>query len=225
MVDFGADERSLAEGWSAAVGAAAAAGRPGDTWSRWPAREQDASAPPLTDWRGFHIELRGAALAATRTGAPLSLLMLEPGGLCRSVRQGNTDLAVERIGALADLIRSAVGGRGALARYAEERLAVIMRETDLCGAIAGAERIGQSLTAPGNGTGAVPGCSVPAIGVAQYHDDESLGDLIQRAAEALGRAKAEHSLVAVADRRLRPRPARPLCLAGANPCRCGWCSG
>jgi GGDEF domain-containing protein len=225
MVDFGADERSLAEGWSAAVGAAAAAGRPGDTWSRWPAREQDASAPPLTDWRGFHIELRGAALAATRTGAPLSLLMLEPGGLCRSVRQGNTDLAVERIGALADLIRSAVGGRGALARYAEERLAVIMRETDLCGAIAGAERIGQSLTAPGNGTGAVPGCSVPAIGVAQYHDDESLGDLIQRAAEALGRAKAEHSLVAVADRRLRPRPARPLCLAGADPCRCGWCSG
>jgi GGDEF domain-containing protein len=225
MVDFGADERSLAEGWSAAVEPAAAAGRPSDAWSRWPAREQDACALSVTDWRGFHTELRGAALAATQTGAPLSLLMLEPGGLCRNACQAGADLAAERIGALADLIRSAVGGRGALARYAEERLAVIMRETDLCGAIAGAERIGQSLASPPGGAGGEIGLPVPAIGVAQYHDDESLGDLIQRAAEALGRAKAERSLVAVADRRLRRHPARPLCVAAASLCQCGWCGG
>jgi PleD family two-component response regulator len=188
-------------------------------------REQGASGLPVTDWRGFHTELRGAALAATQSGAPLSLLMLEPGGLCRSAHQGGAELAAEWIGVLADLIRSTVGGRGALARYAEERLAVIMRETDLSGAIAGAERIGQSLTVPGSATGGELGGSAPAIGVAQYHDDESLGDLIQRAAEALGRARAERSLVAVADRRLRPRPARRLCLAGAGLCRCGWCGG
>jgi Diguanylate cyclase, GGDEF domain len=191
---------------------------------RAPARERGVSDPPVTDWRGFHSELRGAALAATQTGAPLSLLMLEPGGRCRAL-EGGAELAAEWIGGLAGLIRSAVGGRGALARYAEERLAVIMRETDLRGAIAGAERIGQSLTLPGSATGGEFGCSAPAIGVAQYHDDESLGDLIQRAAEALGRAKAERSLVAVADRRLRPRPARRLCLAGASLCQCGWCGG
>jgi GGDEF domain-containing protein len=224
MVDFGADERSPAEGCSA-VEAAAAAGRLSDAWSRLPAREQGASGLAVTDWRGFHSELRGAALVATQTGAPLSLLMLEPGGCCRSALQGGAELAAEWMGGLAGLVRSAVGGRGALARYAEERLAVIMRETDLRGAIAGAERIGQSLTLPGSATGGEFGCSAPAIGVAQYHDDESLGDLIQRAAEALGRAKAEHSLVAVADQRLRPRPARRLCLAGASLCRCGWCGG
>jgi GGDEF domain-containing protein len=225
MVDSCPDERSPAEGLSAALEASAAAGRLSEPRSRSPVREHGASGPAVTDWREFHTELRGAALAATQTGAPLSLLMLEPGGLCRSARQGGADPAAERICALADLIGSAVGGRGALARYAEERLAVIMRETDLRGAIAGAERIGQSLAGLGSGADGELGVSVPAIGVAQFDDDESLGDLIQRAAEALGRAKAERSLVAVADRRLRRHPARPLCVAAASLCQCGWCGG
>jgi PleD family two-component response regulator len=224
IADLRADDRSLPQGAPEIPGASAGSGALlRDVRSRAPAREHGAS-DPVTDWRGFHAELRGAALAATQTGAPLSLLMLEPGGLCRSARQGG-DVAAEWIGVLADLITSALGQRGALARYAEERLAVIMRETDLCGAIVEAERIGQSLASPGVGAGGEAGLPVPAIGVAQFHDDESLGDLIQRAADALGRAKAEHSLVAVADRRVRPRPTRPLCLAGAHACQCSLCSG
>ena len=44
-------------------------------------------ACPLMDWRGFHTELQRAAIAATQTGAPLSLLMLELGRF----RSGSTE--------------------------------------------------------------------------------------------------------------------------------------
>jgi Diguanylate cyclase, GGDEF domain len=219
IADLRADDRSLPQGAPEIPGTLASGALMRDARSRASAREHGAS-DPVTDWWEFHAELRAAALEATQTGAPLSLLMLEPGGLCRSA-----DIAAKRIAVFADLITSALGQRGALARYAEERLAVIMRETDLCGAIVEAERIGQSLASPGLGAGGEAGLPVPAIGVAQFHDDESLGDLIQRAADALGRAKAEHSLVAVADRHVRRRPARPLCLAGARACQCGLCGG
>jgi GGDEF domain-containing protein len=224
IADLRADDRSLPQGAPEIPGASASGALMRDARSRAPAHEHGAS-DPVTDWWGFHAELRAAALEATQTGAPLSLLMLEPGGLCRSAREGGGDVAAKRIALFADLITSALGERGALARYAEERLAVIMRETDLCGAIVEAERIGQSLASPGIGAGGEAGLPVPAIGVAQFHDDESLGDLIQRAADALGQAKAEHSLVAVADRHVRRRPARPLCLAGAHACECGMCGG
>jgi GGDEF domain-containing protein len=188
------------------------------------AHEREPNDAPVIDWRGFHTELRGAAVAATQTGAPLSLLMLELAGLTRIAGQASANVVAERLGALADLIRRAVGGQGALAHYAEERLAVIMKETDLCAAIAGAERIGQSLASPGGDTGEVA-LRVPAIGIAQFHDDESLGDLIQRAADALGRAKAERSLVAVAGRGAHRSTDRALCRADPAICSGELCGG
>jgi PleD family two-component response regulator len=183
----------------------------------------EGTSAPVTDWRGFHSELRRAAVAATQTGAPLSLLMLELAGPMRIARQAGAGVVAERIRVLAGLIRSAIGERGALARYAEERLALIMMETDLGGAVAGAERIGQSLACPGGGGAGRIGLRVPAIGVAQFHDDESLGDLIQRAAGALGRARSERALVVVADRGVRQRPGRARCDAGERACVCGLC--
>ena len=154
----------------------------------------------VIDWRSFHSELRRAAVVATETGAPLSLLMLQLAGLAGIAQQGGTAALAERMRVLAGLIRGAIGQRGALAHYAEARLALIMMETDLGDAVAGAERIGQSLTCPNSGGAGRIGLRVPAIGVAQFHDDESLGDLIQRAAGALGRAKIERIPIAVADR-------------------------
>jgi PleD family two-component response regulator len=178
-------------------------------------------ASPVTDWRGFHNELRRAALAATQTGAPLSLLMLQLAGLPGIACRCGSEAMAERMQALAGLIRSVVGERGALAHYAEARLALIMMETDLGDAVAGAEQIGQRLACPG-GADRI-GLQVPAIGVAQFHDDESLGDLIQRAAGALGRAKIEHIPVAVAGA-ARQRPVRTPCPADAAACRCDLCA-
>jgi GGDEF domain-containing protein len=180
----------------------------------------EGASAPVTDWRGFHDELRRAAVAATQTGAPLSLLMLQLTGIAR---QGGSAAMAERMQALAGLIRGAVGERSALAHYAEARLALIMMETDLGDAVAGAERIGQSLACPSSGSAGKIGLRVPAIGIAQFQDDESLGDLIQRAAGALGRAKIERIPVAVADgARQRPVPAP----SDTDPraCRCGLCA-
>lgn len=143
------------------------------------------------DWRGFHLALRCAALSATQSGAPLSLLMLE---LAFAPQPAGADR-------LAGAIAAALGHGNILARYAEQRFAVIMMETDLGAAVSCAERIGRSLSSCG-----FSGLAPSGIGVAQFRDDEALGQLIERAAEALGRARSAESLIAVAcDRVRRPR--------------------
>jgi GGDEF domain-containing protein len=187
-------------------------------------RAHEGASVPVTDWRGFHTELRRAAVAATQTGAPLSLLMLQLAGLAGVAQQGGTVAMADRMRALAGLIRGAVGERSALAHYAEARLALIMTESDLSDAVAGAERIAQSLACPSSGAAGKIGLQVPAIGIAQFHDDESLGDLIQRAAGALGRAKIDRIPVAVADRMMRQRPAGTHSDPDAPACRCRLCA-
>ena len=99
---------------------------------------------------------------------------------------------------------AADAGRGvALARYAEERLAVIMRETGLGDAIVRAERIGRSLC-----SGDADALARPAIGVAQFRDDEALGHLIERAEDALDRARSDGALFVVAGHRARSASGR-----------------
>lgn len=141
----------------------------------------DAAPPPIADWRGFHEALRRAAIAATRGGTPLALLMVE----------------VPEV-ALAALIRiaGAVGEEDALARYGSERLAIVMAETDLAAALARAERLGLALRGQG------------AIGVAQFHDEEALGHLIERAQAALAQARAEQKPAVALARALPERPLR-----------------
>lgn len=148
----------------------------------------------------------------------MSLLMLE----LPSPTPGDHEGPAEPLDALAGMIRTAVGEHGALARYADRRLAVILAETDLPAAIARAERIGHTRSSRDATAGDVTP-AVPAIGVAQFHDDESLNHLIERVAEALARARAERTLIAVADRRVRRRPARPLCAMAEGACLCGLC--
>ena len=173
-------------------------------------RPGTAPAPRLMDWRGFHSELQRAAVAATQTGAPLSLLMLELVGSGRSGERRGAEPGTP-IGGLAGLVRAAVGERGFLARYAAERLAVILIDTDLDAAIRRAESIARSLSAPRRGAAGEVGLEAsPAIGIAQFRDDESLGHLIQRTADALRGAKIERGLAVVADRGARERPTRPL---------------
>jgi GGDEF domain-containing protein len=164
---------------------------------------------PLMEWRGFHTELQKAAVAATQTGAPLSLLMLELVSSDRIGEPPGCEIAAELTDRLTGLVKAAIGARGCLARYAAGRLAVIMIDTDLDGAIGRAEHIARSLCTPRRGEtrGAGPELS-PAIGIAQFRDDESLGHLIQRTAAALGRARSGRGVVAD---RGKERPACPGC--------------
>ena len=199
--------------------------------SRHPRREissapwvQDAREPIVIDWHGFHIALRRAALAATQSGAPLSLLMLELAPGSDEPASDGPPIA-HHIEALAGVIATGLDDGNALARYGEERLAVILMEADLGKAIEEAERIGRSIE-PGD-------CDHPpasaVIGVAEFRDDESLGHLIERVTDAVGRARSDGRRVAVAEHRLRRRPwhaargADATCPCGldASPCACG----
>lgn len=167
-------------------------------------RAQGASDAAVIDWRGFHDALRRAALSATQRGTPLSLLMLELPGRVRDERPAGTEPAPAPIHALAGLIAAEAGEGSALARYAAERLAVILMATGLGEAIVCAERIGRSLC---SADPAAP--ARPAIGVAEFHDDEALGHLIERAEAALDRARCDGTLIAVAGRRARSATTRP----------------
>jgi len=160
-------------------------------------------------WRDFHSELQRAAAAAVQTGAPLSLLMVDRVGPGEPSEAGGS---AEPAGALAGLIRAAIGERGVLARYTERQLAIIMIETDLCDALAGAERIGRGLSSRRYGPAGAANLEVSAaIGIAQFKDDEPLGHLIQRASDALGQARTEGGAAVVVDRGLKARPGRASC--------------
>jgi hypothetical protein len=181
VADLCADDRSPVEDASRIPQASAAQGRKSEA---------------VTDWRGFHDALRRAALAATQSGAPLSILLLEPAGPGQDGRKADAAACI-RIQAVAGMIAAEAGTGSALARYAEERMAVIMLETGLGDAVVRAERIGRSLC---SGAGAL---AKPAIGVAQFRDDEALGHLIERAEDALDRARSDGALIVVAGHRAR----------------------
>ena len=151
----------------------------------------------VTDWRGFHDALRRAALAATQSGAPLSLLLLDPAGPDRAEQHLADSAMRARMQALDGMIAAEAGKGSALARYAGERLAVILLETGLGDAVVRAERIGRTLCSE---AGAL---ARPAIGVAQFRDDEALGHLIERAEDALDRARSDGALIVVAGHRAR----------------------
>jgi diguanylate cyclase (GGDEF)-like protein len=164
---------------------------------------------PLIDWRGFHTELQRAAITATETGAPLSLLMLEQMASDRVNQPCGSEVAAAAMGALAGAVRAAVGERGLLARYSDGRLAAILIDTDLGEAVGRAERIARQVSSPRCGVaGRVDLEATAAIGIAQFQDDESLGHLIQRTAEALEQARTRRGLAVVADHAASKRPSR-----------------
>jgi len=191
-----------------------------------PARARGPREPIVIDWHGFHVALRNAALAATQSRAPLSLLMLElvPGAPePPSAHRASTARCIQ---ALAAGIAMDLDPMCALARYGDERLAMILMGADLARALAEARRIGC-------GIASADGADLSgraAIGVAQFRDDESLGHLIERVSAAAGRARLDGRQIVVAERGRRRRPWRPadrseatLCPCGlqATPCVCG----
>jgi len=178
---------------------------------------EPAGAATMADWYGFHVALRRAALAATQSGAPLSLLMLDLPSAGADEPADDRAPARGSIEALADVVAAALDHDDALARYGEQRLAVILMGLDLSKAIREAERIGSNI-AP---VDAAPPAGGAVIGVAQFRDDESLGHLIERVTEAVGRARSDGRQVAVAEHRLRRRSWKGAGGAGAALCPCG----
>jgi GGDEF domain-containing protein len=197
VADFCADACSPVEEASEAPGAAAASGGPSESTPRARACSQCAGDAAVIDWRGFHDALRCAALAATQSGAPLSLLLLDPAGPDRAEQHLADSAMRARMQALDGMIAAEAGKGSALARYAGERLAVILLETGLSDAVVRAERIGRTLCSEAGSL------ARPAIGVAQFRDDEALGHLIERAEDALDRARSDGALIVVAGHRAR----------------------
>ena len=202
VADLCADAWLPVEDASEALGASAAPGGLSEARPRSRARPARAGDAAVTDWRGFHDALRRAALAATQSGAPLSLLMLDAAGPDRAEQHPAGTGARARIQALDGMIAAEAGEGSALARYADGRLAVIMLETDLGDAVV-ARRADRSQ--PRSEAGAL---ARPAIGVAQFRDDEALGHLIERAEDALDRARSDGALIVVAGHRARSARSR-----------------
>jgi diguanylate cyclase (GGDEF)-like protein len=176
--------------------------------------------PPVIGWRGFHSELRAAAIAATRAGTPLSLLILELAGLPEIRRCHGAAVAGGLVRALVGLLEAELGAAVALARYTEDRVCIIMPGIDLAAALARAERIGDLLR-PARSLGAAAAALDlrPAIGIAQFADDEALGHLIERALEALAQARAAEPpavVAAPAPQSRSPRSARTGALPGLS---------
>jgi GGDEF domain-containing protein len=171
--------------------------------------------PPVIGWRGFHSELRRAAMAATRTGLPLSLMILELAGLPRIRQSHGAAVAGGLVRALLGLLEAEFGGKVALARYTEDRLGIILPGAGLAEAQPRAERIGRILKLARSDAGAPDLDLLPAIGVAQFADDEALGHLIERALEGLGQARAK-GMLALAAARIRPKRARTGLARGAS---------
>ena len=197
VADLCADAWLPVEDVSAGLGVGVAPSEPSEPRPSARAHSECADDAAVTDWRGFHDALRRAALAATQSGAPLSLLLLDPAGPDRAEQHPTDTGARARIQPLDGMIAAEAGKGSALARYADGRLAVIMLETGLGDAVVRAERIGRSLCSE---AGAL---ARPAIGVAQFRDDEALGHLIEHAEDALDRARSDGALIVVAGHRAR----------------------
>jgi GGDEF domain-containing protein len=137
--------------------------------------------------------------------------MLEPVGSDRDNQSRGSEVTATAVGALAGAVRAAVGQRGILARYSEGRLAVILIDTDLGEAVGRAERIAHQVSSPiCRAAGTVDPETTAAMGIAQFQDDESLGQLIQWTAEALKQARTQRGLAVVADHTARKRASRLL---------------
>lgn len=151
---------------------------------------------PLTGLynRGYLFSrLNDEVQEADRTGRPLSLLLLDVDEFKRfndSYGHPEGDIVLKT---LAEVISSAIRDRDVGCRYGGEEFMVILPNSTIGQAAAAAERIRRSIAGIAFQPNGVKSVSVTvSLGLAQFQPDrETASDLIQRADQALYRAKRQ----------------------------------
>ena len=157
--------------------------------------QREANTDSLTgiaNRKYFDHELRAAAEEAIASEQPLCLLLADIDHFKQFNDTFGHQIGDQVLRLVAQVLTRSIKGRDLAARYGGEEFAVVLPQTDLDGARVLAEQI--RLTVAGNrirskSDGADLGRITLSIGCARYVPSDPLTSLIQRADEALYRAK------------------------------------
>ena len=159
--------------------------------------EEDATRDTLTglaNRRLFDSSLQRAALRAGAEKVPMSLLMLDIDHFKKFNDTYGHPVGDHVLRLFGMVLRESIKGRDTAARYGGEEFAIILPGAELKGAVSVAEQIRQILEQRpiiNRATGRRLGVVTCSIGVAQYRPGEPVGEVLDRADQALYRAKRE----------------------------------
>lgn len=158
---------------------------------------RESVTDPLTgisNRKAFDDFMRSASFDASANDTPLTLLLIDI-DFFKKVNDTYGHLVGDEVLRMtAFTIKQCVRGADMVARYGGEEFAVVFPSTPLKGAVAGAENIRSRFETQRfkrKATGEALGKITVSIGVSEYRKGEALTDCIQRADEALYRAKQE----------------------------------
>ena len=148
----------------------------------------------IANRRSFDNRMKYALHEAAETKEPMSLLMVDIDHFKKFNDSFGHQLGDKVLQLVAKILKTSIKGRDTVARYGGEEFAVILPETKLGGAAALAEQIRAAVASRRivqKRTGEDFGTITLSIGAATLRLDESGGDLIKRADEALYLAKKD----------------------------------
>jgi diguanylate cyclase (GGDEF)-like protein len=138
----------------------------------------------------FEALFARASASARRYGQPLSLILFDI-DLFKHINDQHGHLAGDRvIEQVAQIVQRGRRANDLLARWGGDEFVLLLADCDL----AAARRLAETLRQEVSATIAVPDCDRPvtlSLGIAIYHDGDTLDELLGRADEQLYRAKAE----------------------------------
>jgi len=159
--------------------------------------EEDATRDALTglaNRRLFDSALQRAALRAGAEQVPLCLLFVDIDHFKKFNDTYGHPVGDHVLRLFAMVLKESIKGRDTAARYGGEEFAIILPGASLNGAVSVAEQIRKVLEQRpimNRATGKRLGVVTCSIGVAQYRPGEPVGDLIERADQAVYRAKGD----------------------------------
>lgn len=157
--------------------------------------EEDATRDPLTglaNRRLFDSALQRAALRSGAEQTPMCLLFIDIDHFKKFNDTYGHPVGDHVLRLFAMVLKESIKGRDTAARYGGEEFAIILPGASLNGAVSVAEQIRKVLEQRpimNRATGKRLGVVTCSIGVAQYRPGEPVGDLIERADQAVYRAK------------------------------------